>query len=51
MGFPLEILLNRLTGVQIAEGFGVAALWIVVFALLYRLGWRLGVRRYQAVGG
>lgn len=51
MGFPLEILLNRLTSAQIAQGFVVAAIWIVVFALLYRLGWRLGVRRYQAVGG
>jgi ABC-2 type transport system permease protein len=51
MGFPLEILLNRLTGAQIAQGFVVTAIWIVVFALLYRLGWRLGVRRYQAVGG
>lgn len=51
MGFPLEILLNRLTGVQIAQGFAVAAIWIVVFAMLYRLGWRHGVRRYQAVGG
>lgn len=51
MGFPLEIMLNRLTSAQIAQGFAVAAIWIVVFVMLYRLGWRLGVRRYQAVGG
>ena len=51
MGFPLEIMLNRLTGAEIVQGFAVGAVWIVAFALLYRLGWRLGVRRYQAVGG
>ena len=51
MGFPLEIMLNRLTAAQRAEGFAVALVWILVFAILYRLGWRRGVRRYQAVGG
>lgn len=51
MGFPLEILLDRLTGGEIVTGFAVTGVWIVAFALLYRLGWRLGLRRYQAVGG
>jgi ABC-2 type transport system permease protein len=51
MGFPLEILLGRLTGGEIATGFAVTGIWIVGFALLYRLGWRMGLRRYQAVGG
>lgn len=51
MGFPLEIALNRLNGGEIAIGFAVAIIWIAVFTLLYRLGWRLGVRQYQAVGG
>ncbi|MEX0698898.1 MAG: ABC-2 family transporter protein, partial [Acidimicrobiia bacterium] len=51
MGFPLEIMLNRLSGGEIALGFAVASAWIVAFGLLYRLGWRIGLRRYQAVGG
>jgi ABC-2 type transport system permease protein len=51
MGFPLEILLGRLTGAEIATGFAVTGIWIGGFALLYRLGWRMGLRRYQAVGG
>ena len=51
MGFPLEIMLNRLSAAERAEGFAVALVWMAVFAGLYRLGWRLGVRRYQAVGG
>lgn len=51
MGFPLEILLNRLTGGEIASGFAVTGIWIAGFALLYRFGWKMGLRRYQAVGG
>lgn len=51
MGFPLEIMLGRLTGGEIASGFAVTAIWIVGFAILYRLGWKTGLRRYQAVGG
>jgi ABC-2 type transport system permease protein len=51
MGFPLEILLDRLRPVEIAFGFTITLAWIVVFALLYRLGWRSGIKRFQAVGG
>jgi ABC-2 type transport system permease protein len=51
MGFPLEIMLDRQTAGEIAMGFAVTAIWIGVFAILYRLSWRRGLRRYQAVGG
>ncbi len=51
MGFPLEIMLDRQTADEIAVGFAVTAIWIGIFAMLYRLGWRQGLRRYQAVGG
>ena len=51
MGFPLEIMLDRQTTEEIAIGFGVTAIWVGIFAMLYRFGWRQGLRRYQAVGG
>jgi ABC-2 type transport system permease protein len=51
MGFPLEIMLNRLSNTEIVEGFLVSLGWMAAFGLLYRVGWRRGVRRYQAVGG
>ena len=51
MGLPLEIMLNRLSGREIIIGFAVTLIWMGVFAGLYRIGWRRGVRRYQAVGG
>lgn len=50
LSFPLEILLGRLAGPEIVLGFVVTAVWIVVFTILYRVFWRLGVKRYEAVG-
>jgi ABC-2 type transport system permease protein len=51
MGLPLEIVLERLTTAEIGWGLAITAGWMAVFAMLYRLGWRRGLRRYQAVGG
>ena len=51
MGLPLEIILERLTIAEIGLGLAVTAAWMAIFALLYRLGWRRGLRQYQAVGG
>lgn len=51
MGFPLEIMLNRQNAEEMGVGFAVTAIWIGVFTMLYRLGWKQGLRRYQAVGG
>ncbi|MEU8265217.1 ABC-2 family transporter protein [Micromonospora sp. NPDC048999] len=51
MGFPIELLMGRLDGREAAYGFAVGLGWLAVFGLLYRVGWRRGVRRYQAVAG
>ncbi|WP_406044076.1 ABC-2 family transporter protein [Micromonospora sp. NBC_00898] len=51
MGFPVELLMGRLGPGETAYGFAVGIGWLAVFALLYRLAWRSGVRRYQAVAG
>jgi ABC-2 type transport system permease protein len=51
MGFPVELLMGRLDARQTVSGFAVGLGWLAVFALLYRIGWRHGVRRYQAVAG
>ena len=51
MGFPLEILLDRLSPGDIAFGFAITVAWIGIFAFLYRLGWRSGIKKFQAVGG
>ncbi|SBT44237.1 ABC transporter permease [Micromonospora narathiwatensis] len=51
MGFPVELLMGRLDAGQAAYGFAVGLGWLAVFGLLYRVAWRRGVRRYQAVAG
>ncbi|MFB9236810.1 ABC transporter permease [Plantactinospora siamensis] len=51
MGFPAELLMGRLDAAQTGYGFAVGLGWLAGFALLYRVCWRYGVRRYQAVAG
>ncbi|MEU1837833.1 ABC transporter permease [Micromonospora chersina] len=51
MGFPVELLMGRLDAGQTGYGFAVGFGWLAGFALLYRVLWRHGVRRYQAVAG
>jgi ABC-2 type transport system permease protein len=50
IGFPVEVLLGRLGPAETALGFAVTAFWAVAFAVVYRLLWRRGLRRYEAVG-
>ncbi len=50
LGFPVELLLGRLTPLQALEGIGVQAVWVIISLVLIRLVWRAGVRVYSAVG-
>lgn len=50
IGFPVELLLGRLTPTQAWMGFVVQAVWLTVSVVLARIVWRSGVRAYSAVG-
>jgi ABC-2 type transport system permease protein len=50
IGFPVELLLGRLTPSQVMTGFGIQAAWLLAGALLVRFAWRASVKRYSAVG-
>ena len=50
IGFPVELLLGRLTLAQALTGLGAQAAWLVVSLVLVRVVWRAGVRVYSAVG-
>ncbi len=50
LGFPVELVLGRLTKVQALEGLAIQGVWVVLCLLLVRVMWRLGVRVYSAVG-
>lgn len=48
--FSVEILLGRLSVLQIQQGFLVQVGWIVFFLLLGRVMFKAGVKRYSGVG-
>jgi ABC-2 type transport system permease protein len=50
IGFPVELLLGRLSPVEALMGLGAQAVWLVVSFVLVRIVWRAGVRIYSAVG-
>jgi ABC-2 type transport system permease protein len=51
LGFPVEVLMGSLSAGQLALGFGLQTGWLVIALTMSRLVWRMGVRRYAAVGG
>jgi ABC-2 type transport system permease protein len=50
IGFPVELLLGRLTPDQVLIGLAAQAVWLAIGFLLFRIVWRAGVRIYSAVG-
>ena len=51
IGFPVELILGRLSIVDAATGLLAQLVWILLAGLLLRTVWRAGVRVYSAVGG
>ena len=50
LGFPVELVLGRLSPIQAVEGLVAQAVWVIISLALIRLVWRAGVRVYSAVG-
>jgi ABC-2 type transport system permease protein len=50
-GFPIESLVSNLGPQRLLGGLAMQALWITVGAVLVRIVWHFGIRRYSAVGG
>lgn len=50
LDFPVQVLLGRIAGLELLQGFAVQAVWAALFIALQRLLWRRGLRRYGAVG-
>ncbi len=50
VGFPVELLLGRLSLSQALAGLGAQAAWVIIGLVLLRVVWRAGVRVYSAVG-
>jgi ABC-2 type transport system permease protein len=50
VAFPVETLQGRLSVADVGLGLAVQVAWIAASLALLRVCWRLGVRRYSAVG-
>jgi ABC-2 type transport system permease protein len=50
IGFPVELLLGRLTLAQALTGLGAQFAWLLISVVLLQIVWRAGVRIYSAVG-
>ena len=50
IGFPVELVLGRLTPIQAMTGLAAQAAWLVISLGLVRIVWRAGIRIYSAVG-
>jgi len=50
IGYPVELLLGRLTPSEALTGLAVQAVWLVLSLVLMRIAWRAGTRVYSAVG-
>ena len=51
IGFPVELILGRLTPAQMATGLGIQAAWLIGGLALVKVVWRASVKNYSAVGG
>ena len=51
LGFPVEVLMGRLSPAQAGQGFLSLATWILTAIVLHQVLWKHGLRRYTAVGG
>ena len=48
--YPIQLILGKLSGAQIIQGYIVGGIWLLASFIIFNLVWRNGVRRFSAVG-
>ncbi|MCP4543567.1 MAG: hypothetical protein GY832_41165 [Chloroflexi bacterium] len=51
VGFPVEVLAGQLSTAELLAGFAFQVGWLLAALVLFTLFWRVGIKRYSAVGG
>jgi ABC-2 type transport system permease protein len=49
-GFPIEIIIGKLSIPQILQGMGIQVLWGGIATVAFMVLWHAGIKRYSAVG-
>lgn len=50
LAFPIEILLNKVEGVNLLYGFGIQIVWLIILIFLYKVILSRGLKLYQGYG-
>lgn len=50
VGFPVELILGRLTPVQVTTGLAVQTAWLLAALVILKFAWRASLKNYSAVG-
>lgn len=48
--FPIEILTGQLNSIEITHGFYFGLFWLIALSILYKLLYRLSIKKYEAEG-
>ena len=48
--FPIQIILGKLSTVEIIQGYMIGVAWLVISLFIFRWMWRSGVKKFSAVG-
>lgn len=48
--FPIQLILGKLSNMQIIQGYVVGIIWLIVAISIFTWIWRNGVKRFSAVG-
>ena len=48
--YPIQLILGKLSSVQIIQGYVTGVIWLIVAVVVFNWVWRNGVKRYSAVG-
>jgi ABC-2 type transport system permease protein len=51
LGFPVDVMTQKISGSSVWHGIGLQVLWSALFIGLYFVLWNRGVKKFSAVGG
>lgn len=50
LSFPIEIIIGSIHQIDIHRGFAIAFIWLIVLIVLYKLIYKISIKKYEAEG-
>lgn len=51
LSFPIEVLMGKVTGARMFEGFVISIVWVIILVITYKVLFRYVLKNYEAFGG